>query len=168
MRTRLYASCMINYNRNPTLIHTLEHESQPWEHHRRFSTILSVSAQLQYIMIQGTFRARISCALDHMHPAWSTANKVRPWYVPWIMSYNLCSINVWPRAFRCWKFILYLLLPLLLLPAATGSCHYLSLYCLLYPSTNSFSACCCLLHTTLHVYLIAYWCVWPFAYKITF
>ena len=85
------------------------------------------NAQLQYIMTQGTSRARISCASDHMLPAWSTANKIRPWYVPWIMSYNLCSINVWPRAFRCRKFILYLLLPLLLLPAATGSCHYLFL-----------------------------------------
>ena len=93
----------------------------------QISDLFVVTLEMRYLMTQGTFGARISGAVDHMHPAWSTANKIRPWYVPWIMSYNLCSINVWPRALRCRKFILYLLLPLLLLPAATGSCHYLFL-----------------------------------------
>ena len=40
------------------------------------------------------------------------------------MSYNPRSINVHLERTDCRKFILCLLLPLLLLPAAAGSCHY--------------------------------------------
>merc|ERR1711903_429303 len=66
----------------------------------QISDLFVVTLEMRYLMTQGTFGARISGAVDHMHPAWSIANEIRPRYVPWITSYNHRSMNVDFRPFR--------------------------------------------------------------------
>ena len=124
---------------------------------------------MRYLMTQGTFGARISCAVDHMHPAWSTANEIRPRYVPWITRYDHFISNVDPD--RSWlKIHSFLLLLLsaapyfcLCLHVAAGCCY--CCFCLLLPLTvpayYSAAAWCCQLHAAalypMHATTITHW-----------
>ena len=69
---RSRADCSIESKLYLTSVRALDHElplisSCVVQH--QISDLFVVTLEMRYLMTQGTFGARISCAVDHMHPA---------------------------------------------------------------------------------------------------